>query len=335
MPSYLFVGGNGPDADYDLSNFIKGRTIMFSRTGPATVQWNMDGRSSKASDVVEMEHDLKIYRDKVLFYRGKIQPATDDISGENHQVTMGSFDYRGKLEHRLVHDGWATSYFDTEQGTIAWNLISAAQALTNGNEGITQGSTATGILKDHGFDVGQPIAEVIEAIAETNNGFDWEITPALVLNCYYPKRGTVKAEPLDYGGAVFSASRRLKRGDFANAVIGMGQGFLIPEELETAGIATDPRGRWEKTVSWPDVEIQEANDGRTQYLLDQVSSHEYTYTLKLRTGWWQGPSQLWLGDEFNLRLTSGRMNIDQTVIIESIKITLDDSGIETVEVEAG
>lgn len=330
---YFFVAGDDDDATYELSTFLHNRKILFQRRGPATVTWSMDGRGAKAAQIIELEHDLKVYRNGVKIFRGRIGPSTDEI-GTKHTTQMGAFDYRGRLEYRLVKDGWTTAYFSTEQGTIAWNLINAAQAESNGGEGITQGSTTTGVTKDHGFAVGDTIAEVIDTIAETDDGFDWEITPAMVFNIYNPKMGSAKNEPLDFGGAVFSASRRLKNNDFANFVIGMGSGFLIPEELATAGIASDPRGRWERVVSWPNVEVQAQNDGRTQFLLDEVSTREFSYRLKLRRGWWTDSSRLWLGDEFTLRIDSGRIDIEETVTIDEILITLDDDGGETVEVIA-
>lgn len=333
MVPYLFVGGDGADADYDLSNFIKSRTLTFDRKGPATCTWTMDGRSEKAAQIVEMEHDLKVYRGGTLFYRGRIMPATDEVGGEEHRVQMGSFDYRGMLEHRLIQDGWSTGWYATEQGTICAAILFATQILPGGSLGITSGATTTGVTKDYGYDVGQTIADVIDGLAQTDDGFDWEITPALVFNCYNPKRGSAKSDPLDYGGAVFSFSRRLARNDFANAVIGMGEGFLIPESVATAGIASDPRGRWEATVSWPNIVIQEANDGRTAYLLEQKSELAYTYSLSLRQGWWEGPSHVWLGDELPFRATSGRLDINETVVVESITINLDDSGVEFVTME--
>jgi len=329
--AWIFTGGNGAANTYQLP-FMRSRKITFRRRGPATVTWKMDGRDSRTESVTEMVHDLKGYRDKELLFRGRIGPSNDDIGGR-HNVNMAALDYRGRMQHRLIKSSYTLGYLGVEPVSQINSLLATLQAETNGNEGISAGTQDTVAARDFTWRLGMSFTQAVDVIAEADDGFDWEIDANMNLNTYAPSRGSTKTEPLDFGGAIASVKRQLKGNAFGNFVLGMGQGFLSPEEIAASDIATDSRGRWEITRSWPDVATQAVNDGRTQYLLDEVNTRQYHYKIKLRQGWWTGKDKLWLGDVFPVRVKSGRLDIDTTLKVENIVISLDSSGVETVEVE--
>ena len=246
---------------------------------------------------------------------------------------MAAADYRERMRHRRVKSTYTLGYFATDPTAQLNDLLTSLQAETNGNEGISAGTQGATAVRDFQFQIGQSFTEAVDMIAQADDGFDWEISPTMNFDTWVPTRGSVKTDPLDFGGAIAHAKRNLVQGDFGNYVIGMGQGFLVPEELAAAGIASDTRGKWEVVRAWPDVETQEVNDGRTQYLLDEVNTRNYSYTLKLRQGWWTGKDKLWLGDTFPVRIKSGRVDVDTALKVEQIDIALDSSGTETVTVE--
>lgn len=335
MVAYSFVGGPGASHDYDFSGFAGARRLEFDRQGPCTVSWSMDGRSDKAAMVGDLIDDLKVYRDNSLFFRGRIF-VSDDTIGETHIVNMMAKDYRGMCEHRIIHDGWTVAFYDEDPGIAMAGYLFLSQFLSGGLWGVsaTAPNHTTSIVMDMFAEVGQTLAEFMDGYAVADvNGFDWAIDENLKLFVWEGKRGAAVSDPLDLGGSIFRATRKLASGSFANAVMGQGQGFLVPEELTDTNIGTDARGRWESVVAWPSVELQEHLDDRTAYLLEKKFNRAFEYTLNMRQGWWQGPGHVWLGDELPMYLRSGRLDIATTVTVDRIIIELDEGGAENVTLE--
>lgn len=94
----------------------------------------------------------------------------------------------------------STTFTSTDQLTIAQALITAAQAATGGNINVTVGAETSGIVRTMTFNRFElaPVAETIEQMATSDDGFDWAIdaawntsTGALVktLRLSYPRRG--------------------------------------------------------------------------------------------------------------------------------------------------
>jgi len=138
---------------------------------------------------------------------------------------------------------------------------------------------------------------------------------------------------LEYRGAVSKLSRNYDTSTFANAARATGGDIVDAILLEAPDLLTDPRGRWEAQVSWPDVETEEVLDDRTQYLLEQVNLVPETFSIKLREGFWQGPDHIWLGDNIAIRFDYGYLSFNKMLRVHTLTIDLSDDGSEQIGLE--
>jgi hypothetical protein len=102
-------------------------------------------------------------------------------------------------------------YTDTDQLTIARELVSAALAQPGGGIGITVGAEASGVLRTRtyqSFELKQ-IAEAVEQLAACDNGFDFAVDTnqdrTKTLRLGFPRRGRIAGTT----GIVFEADKNL------------------------------------------------------------------------------------------------------------------------------
>lgn len=328
---YKFIVGPGASLDYLVTNALR-RSVMFDRREGATATVVMRGEDDWVGAIRELVDDLKITRNDELIFRGRIGPSIDEGDGDKQSVTFSALSYTKKLGSRLLKDTDELDFINLDQGQIAWAFIDAVQQRPNGDEGIRKGVIATGTPKDYSIEPGTDVETAIDQLGSATDGFDWEVDQYLKLNLWSPKRGQVREVVLDYGGA-FSAYRRTFNFDsYANAVWATASGGVEPTWVESNDISSRPEGRWERSVAWPDVAKQEAEQDNALWLLEEAKIRKHAYEVTLVPGFWRGPAHFWLGDTVDFRLIHGRLNIKDTRTVESLTIDLDDNGTETVKV---
>lgn len=331
----------------------RSRRFTFKYDGAPACSITMNGRHPDGELVIPRQSDVWARRANTatdgtvtndLMFRGRVVPSGDDIDETRHTTAATAVGYRWILENaRQI--GVAGRYFapGTDQGALAWTLVSESQALSAGNLGITNGLGSTsGTTRELTLRAGAKIGEEIAKLGRLDNGFAWEISPTLALNRWYPGLDNAHGVVLDYGGLV-SAARLQGPAAYANAVIVTGKEGLTPVAAQHADILTDPRGRWELTESFPTVEQQASLTARAPALVDQL--HE------LRAPWivtiaqvldeitgeptgrsrWNGPAHIWLGDTITFRLQSGRFDFAAPYRIAEIGVDVGDNGSEVVK----
>lgn len=95
------------------------------------------------------------------------------------------------LRHREI--GTDFYKFNTEQRSIAWQMIDYTQTQPNGNLGITRetsAGSATQRTVAYCAEERQNIAEAIEDLASADDGFDFEVGPDKIWRTWVPKRGS-------------------------------------------------------------------------------------------------------------------------------------------------
>lgn len=238
-----------------------------------TVSFDALGNGVASSFIDEMASDLWLYQDGVLIDRQRIVTVSqqwDEDGGD--RIAVQSVCYRRMLRSRHVRT--VLSYTATDQSTIVQNLITHAQAATNGSLGITFGSTtATAVNRDRQYLIGTNIFEAITELTRVDQGIQWDIDPNLVLSISAQGSGATIAQPIEIGVTARRMARPSSAQQFANAVIVTGNREDVTPYLAEAGtLATDPRGRWERFGSIPqalyDAEVQEFGDG---LLLEAIS----------------------------------------------------------------
>lgn len=332
MADWSFVLSGTPPAGATFLELTgaSARRLVWRVDDPATVDFSLDGNSAEAAAIVELATDLVCYRDGTKLFRGRIGPLEDDIAADDYRLNLSAVDYRGMLDARIVGVS-GESFTAVDQGTIAWNLIQTTQALSGGNWGITNGIGATsGTTRDRAYDPGKPRGEAIAELARVDGGFEWEIDADLELNRWYPTRGTVTGVRLDHGGLLSKARRSLGQRTFANATMAIGAEGLTPVMSTTAGIGTDPRGRWEMSRGYTSVKEQATLAARSTWMLGQTSTIRPDFVVTFRRGAWQGPGNVWIGDTVTLVVNTGRLAVNAAHRVVELAVALDEDGSETV-----
>jgi hypothetical protein len=142
------------------------------------------------------EREIHLYRNDVHVFGGKLWIA--DVTGwEVRMIAYGWWFDMGRrpLEADYVSssDGGLT-YFD--QADIVRQLVNEAQALPEGNLGITHFNTT-----DHGVtrklvvcaEEQATVADVVADLAAAKDGFDYWVSPSKELHLDHPERGTATA----------------------------------------------------------------------------------------------------------------------------------------------
>jgi hypothetical protein len=320
-----------PGPSRELSQ-AQSRTLVCRLDGQGEATFQIDGRSDEAKAIVELETDLSVYRDALLMFRGRIVASSDELDENEHRTTFGAVDYRGLLEHRMI--GVSGRVFtNTPAGLIAWTLIAESQAITGGNWGITAGlGTASGTLRERTFDPGAYIGKLIGDMGRVENGYEWEVSPELVLNIWHPARGVVVAEPLDFGGAVSRVSYKSDVSKFANVAMAIGSEETTPVVSEIPSIWLDHRGRWEISQGYPSIKEQQTLNDRAPWLRDEKATLRPDITLTLEAGRWRGRTHYWLGDQLPVTVRSGRLNVEGAHRMYEFRISIGDSGDERIQV---
>ena len=257
----------------------------------------------------------------LIMYRGKVIADPSSLSPARHDMLIASVDYRGLLDVGATVGPTGAVFAGVDQGQIAWDLIDAYQGRPGGARGITEGLGSTsGTTRDRTYDPGAPIGKLIGDLGRVENGFEWEISPLLELNRWYPRRGQLRGA-LEWGSDIIAASESGST-RFVNSWVGTGAPETTPIEVTSADVAVDPRGRWESSVGYSSVKEQATLADKLAWLLDESSSIRPEWGLTMRRGWWLGPSVFEMGDTFPLVIDDGVVEIDATYRAVEMSIAL-------------
>lgn len=170
-------------------------------------------------------------------------------------VAVTALSYKRLLSGRLLHSD--LTYTAQDQGEILWGLIAHTQAQAGGSWGVTKGTVTTGQVRDRSYFIGENIGDLAGKLQEVINGMYWTIDANLVVSAQLMSAFTQHIQPLIHGVNCTNLSRKgVAAAQFANAVYADADESTVPVWVAAAGIATDPRGRWEKAVGFPTVVLQ-------------------------------------------------------------------------------
>ncbi|MGI5169876.1 hypothetical protein ACQEU3_46725 [Spirillospora sp. CA-253888] len=343
----LVAGPSSGGYDTSLTR-AKGRRLGFKLTEADELAFSVDGRTLDAGALEELTTDVHALWTDVggtthILTRCRVGATSDDWEfGERHTTNITGLDYRAILATRRLYSNSQLVWTGVDQGEIAWGLVTQTQIRTAGDLGIAKGwvgTTPTGVTRDRTYEAGDSVGERVDELAELLGGFDWDITPVsasgLRMDVWYPQRGVDRGVVLIAGGLVAKLHREPNVKDYANAIRQTGASGLSAQELEAPDLAGRPEGRWDAVYGDDGLTTQAALNDRAAWQLEAAQVPPVTYTLTLRAGAWQGPEHIWLGDTVRLIVQSGRLNVDTTLRVFEIDITLGESGEETVDITIG
>lgn len=343
MARWTWIAATAAGVQQAELTVASGRTISWKLGAGATAKFSLDGRHILAPLIDELATDVIVLRDGVRLFRGRIGATSDTLDASTHKTSIDIADYRAILQRRIWWNA-TTTYTGIEQGTIAWNLISHTQGQTGGNLGITQGAGAvTGVTTTRTVEPGVIIGGELDTLAEagdpsagTGAGFDWEIAADLAFNIFYPSRGQSKPTViLEYGGSIESITRQVAPSAYANAVRVSGSAAGIAGTAVATDVGTRSEGRWDHQEGDTTILTSPAAAARAARILTDLDGLDPSYTCVLRAGWWEGPTHLFIGDTVPAVIRSGRLNVQTSLRVTELSVTLGESGEEKVSVTLG
>lgn len=173
---------------------------------PCQLRWSMPFRTDglTTSNFYPGKTEIWLWRDGVKIFAGPLWDANPS-SGDG-QMSCASESIDSYLAfRRIVAD---TNFTNASRSDIAWNLINASQALTDGALNITRGTTIVtpNLTVKYKSAEGKYIYDAITDFAEDAYGFEWNIDPDRKFNTYSKGAGTPSRIRLEYGGNVNSYS---------------------------------------------------------------------------------------------------------------------------------
>jgi hypothetical protein len=309
------------------------RQLTYTLTAPCTASFDLPGRSADASVITEMLTDLWVYADTTLVYRGRVIGLTDTVTAAAYTVTAAVTDYRGLLGRRLLVEGDQLDWSSATYAEIAWGLVQLTQAKAGGGLDIVQGvwqpdaAQPPSGYRVRNYQAGAEIGKTLDELAGV--AFDYNIDPNLQMNLWAPAKTHASAFVADYGGTVVDFTRTSSATTWANVTRTSG------EATSTVGdtVWTDsPEGRFEQQIGYPDVTLQATIDERA------VSDHagwlarRADLNLDLRPGVIESTVDLDVGDQIEVALRAGRLNVTGTRTVSDLGVTLDDTGVTHIRV---
>lgn len=229
------------------------------------------------------------------------------------------------------------SFNNVPQQDILWGLISACNAKTGGDYGITQGVHVGETVSRVRNYSRKEVASAIQQMSQVIGGCDFSFTPDKKFNTY-DKRGSYRDDVvLRYGedGNIqsFSFARSIEK--VANYIYGIGSGNGEDAVQSTAEDATseDYVYRREKILTWNSVTIQETLNEHTSSALHMVKDIIELPTITLR------PEAIDLsvvdvGDTVvvDLNVNASLQHIDGNYRIQTIDCQVDDNDTESTTI---
>jgi hypothetical protein len=332
-PRYRWVVGpwrTGPELELAGTS----RSLKLSLLEPDEATVSLRGRLADTPFIETGAADLWVYRDADCIFRGRVVQDDVDFTAESYSVGFTARSYETMLDQAILHEDktWAS----IAQEDLVWELIEYAQhAYPGGDLGLVQGvwPTATNVTRtDVEFKAGDTIYQCIKKLAEMPNGFDWQVTPALTVDLYFPRLSVVnRGAVLDFGGLVSRAKRSTTSADYANSIRQSGadgtDAVLVSENSRSL-----PAGRWEKAVSDTALSTQAMVQAAANAELNRLSAPSPSYSLELTRGAWRGLSHIAPRDEVKYVVKAGDFSVAQSAVVSEISITVDSGNQESVSI---
>lgn len=350
---FLLAGGNTSVAkDWTVVSDLQGISdlnLSVNLNDSDKLTFSMNGLHPDAKLVHELLSDVLVRRNGINLFRGRVGPSSDSLDGSKHSVSYTCFSYREVLKRRLIYaTDTVLTYAQTtlrDLEDIGWNLITTTQTRSgrSGNLGITRAGISTGLKVNKVFEAGQEIGSLLDQLTDDDPGMEWEIDPNLVYRTYYPLRGNQTDEHLlDYGGNVSAVDRQVETADYSNVLYASGGaptgGGSAPAPFvnETSTVIANQayEGRWETGYANQNAITAAQLTAAANGELLKRGVFAPGYSMSLKPGAWDGPTDLWIGDKCRVVVKSGRLDVDVLSRVLGLTLNIKD-GAESVDIQTG
>ena len=322
----------------NISQLAKNRQYSMSRNDAETFSCEIDLQALQRLAARLGEHprnlllpdqmNFRIKRAGEYLFGVQIHESPPDISPSSESIQVQSSGYLNLLKDRTV----TANFTATESTSIGTGIVTAVQAVTGGNMGITLHASqyATGVLRDRTY-VREEAKDKLQRLTNLQDGrFDFKFSPSKVFRTY-SELGAVRSDlRLTLGRNITHAGFRqiLPR----NRIIGLGSGFGANQLISIQDDTASQAGYYmcEKISQYNSVSVQST--------LEQNVAGELAYYKDLRyipaitiTGSELPDDFLTPGDRLWLDLTARQYmdNILGWYRLERMEVTIDDSDFES------
>lgn len=246
-----------------------------------TISLQMAGNSIPGVQIKELETDIWVYENGQAIDRFRVVAVDQEWeeNGEN-RLSVQAVCYRRILASRHVIT--PLTYTGVSQGDIVWDLIQHTQGQTNGNLGITLGSSGPVILRDRAYLPGQNILEAIVDLAQADGNMTWDIDENLELFVSTASSFPLRAMPAQLGTNLRNISKPSGASLFGNVALVSGDTqFTTLQVNEATSLPTDTRGRWEKFRSFSQEQVQANLDEQARGILESTQSPSVVWSFEV------------------------------------------------------
>ena len=272
--------------------------------------------------------DLVVRRNGDAIYRGPLGVGGGQLA--TGAVTFASVGMLQLLEDRLVPQG--RELLALEQAQMAWQLIADTQLLPRGDLGITAGSLPDSVARSRTWDAATSVLRAITELAEADNGFDFEVTPDLAFNVWYPRMGVDHRG--DPGGVRIETGRNVRDG---RVTIDAGPGRLANEVTAASNhqvsvVAEDVESQLALRLRQRIIQVGDVDDAAlmgdlARAELRRSSRPRPDLQLELIPG---APDasldRIGLGDVVPVKVRRGWLAADGAYRVDAIDVTIPDGG---------
>jgi hypothetical protein len=189
--------------------------------------------------------------------------------------------------------------------------------------------------------LGDYIGEDIATLAGLAQAFEWQINPYgladLRFDVFSPNAGRDNGVVLTYGdNRIAGIVRKVDPTTFADCVYvtSSSASVLTAQHLEAVDIGTRLEQRWDM-VTGTDDQTQDTLNADAAGLLLSLQVVIPSYEVTLHPGAWDGPDWLWLGDTVELRISSGRLQVDDKLRVVEMAFAISPDGREVLTLTIG
>ena len=335
---------------------------------PATFSFTINGRSTQASQLLELATDIVVRRwneasdGDIPIFRGIIDHSEDQLTEQEHTINVVCHDYLTMLGRRFFTHPQSVTQVDQDDLVAGWVAACKAATATN-NTSFSPGSylpiavyqanpdgsaraAKSGQLRDRAYAPSTQYLQVLDDLSKVINGFDYDILPATSsqltdsLRVFYPSQGVSRPDiVLIYGTTVASLTRTVDSTAYANyqRVLGnngssdplAAQLFAEYWNADANNVTINPVGLWQATDNASDVTIQATLNDKAHGDINLSGLLVPSYTVTLRPGFYRWGRPN-IGDTVGLVVRSGRLNVNTTTRILGITYDINDDGHEDI-----
>lgn len=296
MSDYTIAVGPYLSGPVQELTFYDSWTLDKNLDDGCTFSFTVPGYSPEAAYISELDTDVWVYRSGLLDQRFRIiqvnqtwGPSGEDVIG------VQAVCYRRLLGSRYVTSN--LQFDQVSQGDIIWGLIDHTQSQLNGDLGITVGNLGPTVLRDRTYEVGQNILDVIVDMTNVIGGPTWDIDENLELVVSRADLYPFNPAPVVLGATANALSRPSSASKFGNVALVSGNGQETSTVIaEAIGLPTDPRGRWERRASYPNVVLQDTLQGHAEGLLTDFQAATTIWQVDVAQERYFSDAQYKLGD---------------------------------------